>query len=156
MKTFTFSLTFSIFLACISGFSQSLNQKQIRLESTDVFLVNVNVDTIFHNWHFKELGRNHKICKISVNKIYYMADTVYMTVTQLLRAKYMLYDDTKIIQNQSFDVSLVASDKPDIFIMSKTLKNEEISAKKFFHPAVITSIGIKCRKINKFLRLHLN
>lgn len=156
MKTFKFVLTLSLFFVCIYSFSQGLNQKQIKLESTDVFLVNVEVDTIFHNWHFKELGHNHKICKISVNKIYYMADTVYMTVTQLLRAKYMLYDDTIIIQNHSFDVSLVASDKPDIFIMSKTLNNEEISAKKFFHPAVITSIGIKCRKINKFRRLHLN
>lgn len=86
-----------------------------------------------------------------------MSDTyVYMTVTQLLWAKYMLYDDPKIIQNQSFDVSLVASDKRNVFIMSKTLSNEEITAKKYYHPAVITSIGIKCRKINKFLRLHLN
>lgn len=146
-----------LMLICLNCNSQSdQNNRSVELKSNEVYLVNVEIDTIFLGWQFKELGRKYKICRIVVNKIYYMADTISVTKSQLLHAKYMLFNANNILNHQIFDVSLVASDKRDVFIMSGLLNEEKIHARKYFHHAIITSIGIKCRKINKFLKLHLN
>lgn len=155
MKKYFYVLTIFFCTFNFHGYSQNNNPKQVKLESTDVFLVNLTVDTIFQNWHFKVIGKKYHICKITINKIYHMSDTVYMTYSLLSQAKFMLYNDTSIKANQSFNVSMAALDKDLVFIMGKFLNDEDILANNYYQTAVILSLGIKCRKINKFLRMHL-
>lgn len=124
----------------------------IKLEASDVFLVNITVDSIIPKWKFNALNQKNKICRITVNKVYYMADTVYMTYTQLERAKYMLFRDESITQGKSYNVSLAASHVIGVFIMGKFLKDDEINADKYNSHVSFVSYGIKHKKIVRFLR----
>lgn len=150
-----------IVIAFISfkGLAQEINngeQNKINLQSTDVYLVKLHVDSVYLEQKFKLRSifgnQSYKICKVKIENVYYMGDSSYVNNKELWTADFMLYkDDIVVSQDTTINVSLFASSMKNVYFMGRYLPENDLSASEYNYHALITNIDIKKKKLCRFL-----
>ena len=148
-----------VFILLFSGtcFSQqNTDQKKINkveLNITDAFLVELSVDTVYENNLFVFEGTNCKVCKVTVNKIYFMYSTSYVTQEELMKARFLLLPDSiKTKGGDIHKISIFASKGKKFYFFGRFLKENEINADCYDYYGIYRQYDLKNRKLNRFIR----
>jgi len=128
----------------------------ISLQSTDLYLVNLHVDSVYLEQKFKLRSvfgnQTYKICKVTIENVYYMGDSSYVNFKEIWTADFILYNnDVAVSKGTTINVSLFASSMKDVYFMGRYLSEYELSATEFTYHALITNVHIKSKKLCRFL-----
>ncbi|OQX77322.1 MAG: hypothetical protein B6D64_08470 [Bacteroidetes bacterium 4484_276] len=159
LNSIIINLIIVIVLFPFKGMTQEIDtgkQDEINLQSTDVYLVKLHVDSVYLEQKFKLRSifgnQSYKICKVKIKDVYYMGDSSYVNNKQLWIADFMLYKDDIIISHDTtINVSLFASSMKNVYFMGRYLPENELSASEYNYHALITNVDIKKRKLCRFL-----
>lgn len=159
LNSIIINLIIVIVLFPFKGLTQDIdngNKNKINLQSTDVYLVKLHVDSVYLEQKFKLRSifgnQSYKICKIKIEDIYYIGDSSYVNNKELWTADFMLYkDDIVVSQDTIINVSLFASSMKNVFFMGRYLPEDELSASDYKYHALITNVDIKKKKLCRFL-----
>lgn len=155
-------LIFVSILFVIDGAAQenaTVIQNKIILESTDVFLVSLQIDSVYSDFRFKYRSnsgkKTYEICKIKILDIYYIGDSSYVNRERLKKADFMLYKgEHEVLQDSVYNLSLCATSVNDVYFMSRLLSEDDLSALEYYYHAIVTKTSIKRKKICKFLSMN--
>ncbi len=148
-----------VFILLYSGncFSQQNTEQKkinkIKLGLFDAFLIELSIDTVYENNLFDFKETNYKVCKVTVNKIYFMFDTSYVTREELMKARFLLLPDSiKTEVGDIHRVSVYASNGKKFFIFGRFLNENDINADQYYYHAIIMRYELRDKKLNKFIR----
>jgi hypothetical protein len=159
LNSIVINIIIIIVLFPIRGMTQNNDagkQDEVNLQSTDVYLVKLHVDSIYLEQKFKLRSifghKSYKICKVEIENVYYIGDSLYVNSKELWAADFMLYrDDVAVSQDTSINISLFASSMKNVYFMGRYLSENELSASEFNYHALITNVNIKKKKLYRFL-----
>jgi hypothetical protein len=148
-----------IFISSFNGFGQTVLDKKSEkhyMQSTDVYLVQLNIDSVYVDKIFRFGStfshKSYRLCKITINQIYYLADSSFITRYNLWNAQFMLIPKGEnLVQNTLIDVSLFASLMENVFFMGRLLSEKEVGLNNYSYPAIITFVNFDNRKLRKFI-----
>jgi hypothetical protein len=98
----------------------------------------------------------YRLCRITINEIYYLADSTYISRHSLLNAQFMLIPEGEIVaQHLPIKVSLFATLMENVFFMGRLLADDEIGLNNYSYPVIITYVNFENRKLRKFISKNL-
>lgn len=159
LNSIILNLIFVIVLFPFKGLTQDIHigkKNEINLQSTDVYLVELHVDSVYLEQKFKLRSifgnQSFKICKVKIEDIYFMGDSSYVNNEELRAADFMLYkDDIIVSQDTTINVSLFASSMKNLYFMGRYLPEDELSASEYNYHALITNVDVKKKKLFRFI-----
>jgi hypothetical protein len=124
--------------------------------NTDVFIVDLKMDSLYPGKRIRiNFGKNNKCFKlhrITIEKVYYIADSSYLNRKDLLGSKYVLIPCKIDVQSGSqLFVSIYATTKDDVFMWSRLLSKKNINLNKIWYSSVVRNVEINSRKLEKCL-----
>jgi hypothetical protein len=137
---------------------EAINSSQTSqaMYNTDVFIVDLKLDTLFPGKRIRiNLGKNNKcftLHRITIEKVYYIADSSYLNRKDLLGSKYVLIPCKIDVQSgaQIFS-SIYATTTDGVFMWSRILSKKNINLKKIWYSSVVKNVEINSRKLEKCL-----
>jgi len=160
LNSIILNLIIVIVLFPFRGLTQDIDpgkKNEINLQSTDVYLVKLHVDSVYLEQKFKLRSifgnQSYKICKVKIENVYYMGDSSYVNNKELWTADFMLYKDGLVVsKDTTINVSLFASSMKNVYFMGRYLPEDELFASEYNYHALITNVDIKKRKLCRFIR----
>jgi hypothetical protein len=124
--------------------------------NTDVFIVDLKMDSLYPGKRIRiNFGKNNKCFKlhrITIEKVYYIADSSYLNRKDLPGSKYVLIPCKIDVTNDSqLFASLYATTTNGVFILSRLLSRENINLKKIRYSSIVRNVEINSRKLEKCL-----
>jgi len=124
--------------------------------NTDVFIVDLKMDSLYSEKririNFGKKNKCFKLHRITIEKVYYIADSSYLNRKDLLGSKYVLIPCIFDVQSGSqLFASIYATTKDDVFMWSRLLSKKNINLKKIWYSSVVRNVEINSRKLEKCL-----
>lgn len=148
-----------LLLFSIEDYGQVVNNSSPTNQSmynTDVFIVDLKMDSLFSEKRIRiNFGKNNKcftLHRITIEKVYYIADSSYLNRRDLLGAKYVLIPCRMDVPSGShLFASIYATTKDGVFIWSRLLSKKDIDLKKIWYSSIVRNVEINSRKLEKCL-----
>jgi hypothetical protein len=132
------------------------SQSSQAMYNTDVFIVDLKMDSLYSEKRIRiNFGKNNKcftLHRITIEKVYYIADSSYLNRKDLVGSKYVLIPCKIDVQNNSqLLASIYATTTDGVFMWSRLLSKKNINFKEIWYSSVVKNVEINSRKLEKYL-----